>query len=105
MIYKKESKPDKPNVLYRQIKNIPESNNYDLFIAGNWVEDAEKIWESTYEEEIGRCLLLFYSIMVKNGVEDAKIRVKEILCILEAKEDKDRKTQNMIESTKSLLCT
>lgn len=105
MIYKKESKPDKANVLYRQIKNITESNNYDLFIAGNWVEDAEKIWESTYEEEIGRCLLLFYSIMVKNGVEDAKIRVKEILCILEAKEDKDRKTQNMIESTKSLLCT
>lgn len=103
MLYNKKNRSDEALALYKHIKRIMENDNYELFIAGNWVPDAEKIWEFTCDEEIGRCLLVFYCIMANKGVSSARKRGQEIFHKLEKNTDKDSKTQKMIENARVLL--
>lgn len=101
MIYNREDTLDESQSVYWQIKNI--MGNYDVFMDGKWLKEAEITWRSSYHEGIGRCLLAFYCEKVIRGVAGARYRAQEIYQELEQISNCDTNTQKMLKATKRLL--
>lgn len=101
MIYDKGYILSRSQILYQQIKNI--MNDYNVFMDGKWLEEAENIWKITYHEGIGRCLLVFYYEKATKGVAGAHQRVQEIHHRMELNSNRDSNTKELIEETKKLL--
>lgn len=92
---------DRSQIVYKKIKNIMKNRN--IFMAGEWLKEAETIWKESYYEGIGRCLLLFYYEKATEGVISAYQQAQEIYRELEQISDIDSNTQKMLEATKRLL--
>ncbi len=73
------------------------NNNKAEFIKGDWVEEAEDVWQYTGNENIGRCLMVYYIMKADSGDRDAVYQLqhmyKKYFCI-----DKlDESTQNLLK--------
>lgn len=101
MIYNKDDILSRTQILYKQIKNIMSDHN--VFMAGKWLKEAENIWNISFHEGIGRCLLVFYYEKATEGVAGAHQRAQEIYHELELIPNCDSNTQEMLEATRKLL--
>ncbi len=101
MIYDKDDNINRSEILYRQIKNI--MKDHAVFMAGNWLNEAETVWKISYHEGIGRCLLVFYYEKATEGVVGAYQQAQEIYHKLERISNRDANTQAMLEATRKLL--
>lgn|GEM_PF-2283767 len=101
MLYDNKSIVDGAQILYKQVKNL--MNNYEIFMNGKWVEEAENIWQTNHHEGIGKCLLVYYCEKANEGVVNAHQRGQEIYYALMMIPDCDFNTQKMLDATRKLL--
>lgn len=101
MIYDKDDIVNKPQTMYKQLKQI--MNQHDVFMAGEWLKDAEAVWSASGHEGIGRCLLVYYCEKASKGVVSAHQQAQKIYCALSKIPSCDANTQEMLEATRKLI--
>jgi len=84
--------------LYEEVKLLVDDSH--LFLMGNWVDEAEGIWQVCHHEGIGRCLLLFYCEKAFRGDARAHMRAEEIYQVLVSIPYCDTSTQKMLTAIK-----
>lgn len=63
--------------LYRKYERL-QKDNPQAFTQGTWVEEAEEAWAATKNERIGRVLLIYYKIKVRQRFPDALTKVRQL---------------------------
>lgn len=101
MIYDKDDIVHKPQTMYKQLKQI--MNKHDVFMAGEWLKEAETVWNASGHEGIGRCLLVYYCEKASKGVISAQQQAQKIHRALSQVPSRDANTQEMLEATRKLI--
>lgn len=95
MLYNKEYKDNTAQELYLKIEKL--KSDYNIFISGKWVSEAEHIWRISQHEGIGRILLLYYCDLANQGVDRAKQQAQKIYLQLMNIQNRDVNTQKMLD--------
>lgn len=101
MIYDNSDPANEAQTVYEKIKKI--MVDHSLFMSGEWVTEAERIWLMHYHEGIGRCLLLYYYERTDQGIAGAYQRVQELYHGLEQISNREPNTNEMLEAIKTRL--
>ena len=76
---------------YLAQKNLPE------FLAGAWLPEAEEIWRSLRSECIGRSLLIFHQIRIRQGDDSSKAQIQKLLQDFSAFDRLEPKTMELLK--------
>lgn len=102
MICDYDSLDNKTNRLINLVKNLAH-NQPNEFMKGEWVKEAETVWQSNHNETIGRSLLLFFYNKSKSGFNSELQKVKKIYYELELIPNCEPNTRALLNEIKSFI--
>ena len=102
MLYNRENIIDRTESLLGRVKSLAQNQQAD-FMVGEWVDEAEEIWQENHPEAIGRSLLLFYYNKAKIGMYNEMLRARCIHRELKQMEKLEHKTVRMLDETEQYL--
>ena len=88
------------SIFYERCKIMPEQE----FLKGEWVSEAENIWQGLRTEEIGRILLIYYyTLHTKMGIQCVEPNIQRIYNSLLKISIKEPATRNVLDKVGTLF--
>lgn len=89
--------------LYKQYKYLIQ-NNLEDFTSGYWVSEAEEMWQYTYDEDIGRILMIYYTMQASQTEnKDALCRLRLFYDKYHLLEGLSTRTQNVLKQIRKII--
>lgn len=89
------------SIFYERCKIMPEQE----FLKGEWVSDAENIWQGLRVEEIGRVLLIYYyTLYTKMEIQSAETNIQRIYNGMLKISIKEQTTRNVLDKVGKMFC-
>lgn len=75
----------------------------DEFLQGDWISEAEEVWQAMPDERIGRSLLVYYTIKTQKADASAKKRLSGLYREFYRMSRLDSNTRILLEKVRNLL--